>query len=452
MVGENGWPNVRLGEVSAKIGSGATPRGGKESYIDSGISLIRSQNVYNEGFSREGLAFIDDAQAKQLGNVVVERNDVLINITGESVCRVCQVPDDVIPARVNQHVVIIRPKPKQLDAGFLRYHLLSPPVQAHLHALSSAGATRRALTKGMIEGLEVPVPPLSEQRAIAEILGSLEAKIELNRRMNETLESLARALFKSWFVDFDPVRAKMDGRQPPGLSPATAALFPDSFEHHNGELIPQGWAVERIETIAQRIAMGPFGSRITRSNFVESGVPVIRGNNLTDGFNESGFVFLTEEKADELRSANASPGDIVFTHRGTLGQVGLIPETAKFPRYVVSQSQMLLSIDESRLCPKLVYQFFRSPGGQQALLANTSQTGVPAIARPTTSLKAIRITVAPKAVSDEYERLVGPIDSARDANVRESETLAALRDTLLPRLLSGELRVAVAEREVEAAT
>jgi type I restriction enzyme S subunit len=198
--------------------------------------------------------------------------------------------------------------------------------------------------------------------------------------------------------------------------------------------------------------MGPFGSRITRDNFVSSGVPVIRGNNLTDGFSEGGFVYLTPEKADDLRSANAFPGDIVFTHRGTLGQVGLIPQKPAHPRYVVSQSQMLLSVDPIHVSPHLVYQYFRSETGQTQLLANTNTTGVPAIARPTTSLKAISIVVPTPKVSTAFERIASALSDKQVSNERESVLLSALRDALLPKLLSGELRIRDAEKLVEAHT
>jgi type I restriction enzyme, S subunit len=205
---------LRLGSVCDKIGSGATPRGGKEVYKGGATALIRSQNVYNEGFYREGLAFIDDIQADGLRNVEVLPNDVLLNITGDSVARACQVPDDVLPARVNQHVAIIRPKPTELDARFLRYALVAPDMQAHLLALASAGATRNALTKRMIEALEIKAPSVPEQKAIAAVLGALDDKIESNRRMNATLDAMALALFRNWFVDFDPVHAKQEGRTP----------------------------------------------------------------------------------------------------------------------------------------------------------------------------------------------------------------------------------------------
>ena len=114
------WKNIRLGDVCEKIGSGATPRGGSSVYRGQGTALIRSQNVYNDGFHRDGLAFVTDDHANELSNVEVKPRDVLLNITGDSVARVCQVPDDVLPARVNQHVAIIRPRAGVLEPRFLR--------------------------------------------------------------------------------------------------------------------------------------------------------------------------------------------------------------------------------------------------------------------------------------------------------------------------------------------
>jgi type I restriction enzyme S subunit len=141
------WQQVQLGKICLKIGSGATPRGGKDAYRGGNTALIRSQNIYNNRFIRDGLAYINDSQAQELRNVIVEKNDVLLNITGDSVARCCQVDPDVLPARVNQHVAIIRTKPEMLDACFLRYVLVSPSMQDHLLALASAGATRNALTR-----------------------------------------------------------------------------------------------------------------------------------------------------------------------------------------------------------------------------------------------------------------------------------------------------------------
>lgn len=190
------------------------------------------------------------------------------------------------------------------------------------------------------------------------------------------------------------------------------------------------WPIVRIEDIAEKIAMGPFGSDIKTDNFVRKGVPVIRGGNLTNGrFHGEGFVFLTEEKANDLANANAFPGDLVFTHRGTLGQVGLIPKQL-FPRYVVSQSQMKLVCDKSKALPEYIYYFFKSPAGQSALLANTSQTGVPAISRPVTSLKGIQLRLPPleeqRAISETLSALDDRIDNLRQTNATLEAIAAAL--------------------------
>lgn len=183
------------------------------------------------------------------------------------------------------------------------------------------------------------------------------------------------------------------------------------------------WREVKIEDIASRIAMGPFGSDIKTDNFVPSGVPVIRGNNLTRGrFREEGFVFLTEEKADELANANAFPGDIVITHRGTLGQVGLIPNRS-YERYVVSQSQMKLTCDPDSADANFIYYFLISPIGQNALLMNTSQTGVPAISRPVTSLKAIRLALPPLLEQRAIAHILGTLDDKIEINRLMNETL-----------------------------
>ena len=241
------WVSSRLGDICTKIGSGATPRGGKEVYLNDGnFTLIRSQNIYNNRFSFDGLVHISEQHAADLNNVEVKTDDVLINITGDSVARSCQVPKEILPARVNQHVAIIRPDPSKLSSHFLRYVLVSPEIQSMLLSWAGSGGTRNALTKDMIESIIVHAPAhIGEQQAIANILGTLDSKIELNRRMNETLEEMARTLFKSWFVDFDPVRAKMEGRDT-GLPKHIADLFPDRTIGSELGKVPKGWGIENL--------------------------------------------------------------------------------------------------------------------------------------------------------------------------------------------------------------
>jgi len=153
-----GWPVKSLKDVSTKIGSGSTPRGGSEAYMEQGISLIRSLNIHDDEFRLKNLAFIDDEQAEKLSNVVVQNEDVLLNITGASVCRCAVVPAAVLPARVNQHVCIIRPS-GLIHSSYLLHLLISAPYKQKLLKMSGAGATREALTKQQVELLEIPLPP-----------------------------------------------------------------------------------------------------------------------------------------------------------------------------------------------------------------------------------------------------------------------------------------------------
>jgi len=181
---------IPLKDITTKIGSGSTPRGGQKAYKTEGISLIRSMNVHDAGFRTKGLAFIDDEQAKKLNNVTIEENDVLLNITGASVARCCIVDKAYLPARVNQHVSILRLKEDMLPK-FLHYYLISPSVKADLLFSSSGGATREAITKSMLESFEVPFIPIETQQQTIQYLDQLSQKTEtLKKVQKEKLESL----------------------------------------------------------------------------------------------------------------------------------------------------------------------------------------------------------------------------------------------------------------------
>ncbi|MGV8104142.1 MAG: restriction endonuclease subunit S [Mesotoga sp.] len=191
------------------------------------------------------------------------------------------------------------------------------------------------------------------------------------------------------------------------------------------------WQTKSIEEIAapepRALAMGPFGSNIKTDNFVPEGVPIIRGQNLNaERFNDSGFVYLTEKKADELAASNAFSGDLVFTHRGTLGQVGIIPSHSKYDRYIVSQSQMKLKCDRSKVEPLFIFYFFRAPQGQNELLSNASTTGVPAISRPLTTLKSIRLPIPPLPEQRAIAHILGSLDDKIELNRRMNQTLQAM--------------------------
>lgn len=184
---EKGWDVKKLGTFCSKIGSGATPRGGNESYKTEGISLIRSLNVHNNEFVYKDLAFIDEEQARALSNVDVQPNDILLNITGASVARCCVVPDYLLPARVNQHVCIIRPI-NDVEVHFLSRLLTNAQYQAFLIDLARGkAATREALPKNIVEGLPIIIPPLSLQHSFAAKIESIEKqKAAINKSIAES--------------------------------------------------------------------------------------------------------------------------------------------------------------------------------------------------------------------------------------------------------------------------
>ncbi len=198
---EKGWKTDVLKNVTSKIGSGSTPRGGKEAYQAEGISLIRSLNIYDNEFKYKNLAFINDDQANKLKNVTVESNDVLFNITGASVCRCTVVPDEVLPARVNQHVSILRPISNKLNPQFLSHLLISENIKIQLLGVGSAGgAVMEAITKEQLEKFNIPIPPIELQNQFAERVQLIETQKrqaqEALTKSEELFQSLLQRAFK----------------------------------------------------------------------------------------------------------------------------------------------------------------------------------------------------------------------------------------------------------------
>lgn len=192
---------IKLGNITSKIGSGATPRGGKNTYGKNGVAFIRSQNVRDFYFDYNQLAFINDNQASQLSNVEVKLNDILLNITGDSITRCTLSPEDILPARVSQHVAIVRCH-KNINSKFIMYNLQY--MKNYLLSICKIGGTRNALTKEMLENLPIDLPPKETQDKIAALLGALDDKITLNKKINATLEAMAKTLYVHEFFRKTP--------------------------------------------------------------------------------------------------------------------------------------------------------------------------------------------------------------------------------------------------------
>ena len=198
VLNEKGWESNLLAQLTLKIGSGATPKGGREAYQEEGIALIRSMNVYNGKFEYKDLAHISDEQAAKLDNVIIKESDVLLNITGASVARSCVVPNQILPARVNQHVCIIRCK-ECIEPIFLNRLLIDDNYQKLLWEIAGSGATREAITKQQVERLKIILPPIELQNQFADFVRQVDkSKVAVQKALDET-QTLFDSLMQEYF-------------------------------------------------------------------------------------------------------------------------------------------------------------------------------------------------------------------------------------------------------------
>ena len=198
VLNEKGWESNLLAQLTLKIGSGATPKGGREAYQEEGIALIRSMNVYNGKFEYKDLAHISDEQAAKLDNVIIKESDVLLNITGASVARSCVVPNQILPARVNQHVCIIRCK-ECIEPIFLNRLLIDDNYQKLLWEIAGSGATREAITKQQVERLKIILPPIELQNQFVDFVRQVDkSKVAVQKALDET-QTLFDSLMQEYF-------------------------------------------------------------------------------------------------------------------------------------------------------------------------------------------------------------------------------------------------------------
>lgn len=300
------------------------------------------------------------------------------------------------------------------------------------------GSANPTLNRNHVHPMAIIWPPLVEQKAIATALGALDDKIELNRRMNATLEAMARALFQSWFVDFDPVRAKLDGRQPVGMDEATAALFPNSFEETEAGHIPKGWMPLRL---SDAIEVNP--RRLLRKGSV---APYLDMKNLpTQG--HSAEVVIDREFSSGSKFQN---GDTLLARitpcleNGKTGYVDFLEDG----QVGWGSTEYIVFAPKSPLPPQFGYLLARSDALRSHAIQN--MTGTSGRQRvPSECFSTFWLAVPPPEIARRFDEITAPLMTKIKANYNESRTLANLRDTLLPKLLSGELRLNDAEQLVQ---
>lgn len=395
------WQTIKLKDYTSKIGSGATPRGGEKVYLKAGISLIRSQNVYNNHFDKQGLTFITQKHADELKNVEVHPGDILLNITGDSVARSCEVDKSILPARVNQHVTIIRSSEK-LNNKFLKYYLVSPFMQSMMLAQASTGGTRNALTKDMIGNFEIPYPPLDYQGKIVEILQSLDYKIELNNKIDKTLEDMAQSIFKEWFVDF----------RFPGY---------EKVEFVDSELgkVPNGWEIKNIGSVSTNFdrKRKPLSS-MDRVN-IKGNFPYYGAAEIVDYINEyifdGEYLLIAEDGTVETHSGKPVL-QFIETKFWANNHTHIIQGTSRCPTFYI-----YLALKNTYISPYI--------------------TGAVQLKLTQENLNKIPILSATEEIVLLFTNLVYPcIKKIRNLQ-NENLNLIALRDLLLPKLMRGEIRV-----------
>ena len=388
---------VKLGDICNKIGSGFTPTGGSNVYVDSGVALVRSQNVLNMAFSTDGLAFINESIASAMDNVSLCENDILLNITGDSVARVCLVPKEILPARVNQHVCIIRVDDKKANPQFVYYQLYG--LQKNLLSLASVGATRKALTKQMIEDLEIELPVRQLQDNIVAIMSNIQSKIDVNKTINDNLLVQLWSLYEHLIVkkSNDSIKIGDVAKIYSGGTPNTS-----NPDYWGGDY---GW----------------LSSGETRNRFILDTEKTIT---------KAGIANSSTRLANELDTVIASAGQGL-----TRGQTSIL-----FTKTYVNQSVIVVNSVE-----QYAYLVFCNLSRRYDELRTLSDS------------RSIRGSITTKMIADLEMPIVGTDqldmfnNNAKDilskikVNISEIRVLKDLRDYILPKLMSGEIDVSTLE-------
>lgn len=392
-----GWVEAPLAELTSKIGSGATPRGGREAYAQDGTPLIRSMNVHFRGFEPDGLAFIDNAQAQALANVEVSADDVLLNITGASIGRVCLAPAEMAGARVNQHVCIVRTK--GVLPQFVQRFLASPAMQQFILE-ENYGLTRQALTKGMIEEIEIPIPPAAEQRRIVAKLDALTARLARARAELNRVPVLAERLR-------DAARER--------------ALFGELTANSRGGAAA-AWPHKPLSEIA-RVVTGATPPTAEKHALFGGNVPFVKPTDLDAGYYVDGArETLTDEGAARSRTVPAN-STLVTCIGATISKTGFVRIPCAFNQQINAVVPNPALVD-----PRWLYWAITSPSFRQAIIDNASATTLPIINKG--RFQALTLPLPPM---NEQRQVVSRLEAAF-ARADRMEAEAARARALLDRL------------------
>ena len=423
-----------LSSITSKIGSGSTPRGGNSVYSDSGISFIRSQNVLDMDFSTENLAFINDNQAEKINNVIVEKNDILLNITGDSIARCTVVPEEILPARVNQHVSIIRCKNTE-ESKYVMYYLQY--MKKYLLQISKVGGTRNALTKEAIGKL--PIKISDDCNKISKILDNIDQKIHINNQINQELEAMAKTLYDYWFVQFD----FPDQNGKPYKSSGGKMVYHPELKRE----IPEGWGVTTFSSWISDNKTGDWGKETSQGNYTLE-VDCIRGADINglsgNGKTDMPTRFILEKNKDKLLtdfdivieisggSPTQSTGRIVGISENVLNRFDLPLICSNFCKAV--------SLNEQETFYNFVYEWKNLYDNGVLFSWEGKTSGIKNLLFDS-FVTNYHIAQPPIDLMKQFFDYASSVDKKTQLLLKQNQELTQLRDWLLPMLMNGQVKV-----------
>ena len=441
---------VREGEASVQTG----PFGSQlhsHDYVDSGTAVIPTEAIGRGRILDIKVPRVDAAKASELSRHRLRLGDILFARRGAQATGLSAIVDERFEgALCGTGALLLRVQSTRVDPRYLSMFLSSEAAYVWLRT-HAVGAVMPNLNTAIIQALPISLPRIHEQQRIAGFIGALDNRITLLRETNATLEAIAQALFKSWFVDFDPVRAKMEGRTPEGMDEATAALFPDGLETSELGEVPRGWRVAKVGEVAEVVKGKSYSSK----DLVDShhtALVTLKSFERGGGFRMDGFKpYSGAYKPSQVVSA----GDLIVAYTDVtqaaelIGKPAVVVGVDEYTTLVASLDVGIVRPDERHCGKQFLYGLFRTDAFQSHTLAHTSGTTVLHLAKD--GIGSFAFALPPNELIRSFEVIAAAIASRKQTNSDAVRTLSTLRDTLLPRLISGQLRLPEAQAATEAA-
>ncbi len=411
---------------------------------DTGIRCLRIQDVSQvKGFDEWGFTDVTPANFKKFQ---LKKDDILIARTGGSIGVNRYIEED-LQSVYNNGLIRIRVDIERYDPKFVFYLLRTESFKQHINAIAFSTAAQPNMKIRDFLRFEFLNITLEQQKLIARNLTSLDRKIELNKKTNQTLERMAQAIFKSWFVDFDPVKAKMNGEQPEGMDVATASLFPEKLVESELGLIPDGWSVEEAKSQLDVLRGFSYkGKGLVGS--LDEGVPMHNLNSVLEGggYKYAGLKFYSEEFKEKFA---IQEGDVLVANTEQGHNHLLIGYGAMVPKHLAHgffshHTYRVRPKKNSNMTPEFIERLFGKGRFVRQVQGFTNGTTVNML--PTAGMEMPQFVVPPKALAQKFSELVKPMKAMIEENHKSNIELAKLRDTLLPKLLSGEIELETNER------